>query len=80
VTVLLLIDTREESPQPARHERQRRSLRPLAPIPAAMFLLGVADMVPPLPSYLLTLACVALVARTLAKLVPMSNGLEDHRQ
>jgi hypothetical protein len=45
-----------------------------------MFLLGVAALVPPLPSYLLILATVVLVARALTKAIPSSNGLEDHRQ
>jgi hypothetical protein len=45
-----------------------------------MFLLGIAGMVPPLPAYLLILGAAALIARTLAKLIPVSNGLRDHRQ
>jgi hypothetical protein len=78
--MLLLIDSREQPPTPAPHDPRRPSLRALWPIPATLFLLGVAAMVPPLPSYLLILAAVVLVARALTRAIPSSNGLEDYRQ
>lgn len=78
--MLLLIDTREQHQPRRRREPSRPSLRRLWPVPATMFLLGVAAMVPPLPSYLLILAAVVLVARALTRAIPSSNGLEDYRQ
>jgi hypothetical protein len=78
--MLMLVDTHERHPLQPPHEAWRPGLRRLWPIPATMFLLGVAAMVPPLPSYLLILATVALVARSLTKAIPGSNGLEDYRQ
>jgi hypothetical protein len=76
----MLIDTREQQPLPPSHERRRHNLRPLAPIPGGFILLGVAGMVPPAPAYVLILAGGGLIARTVAKLIPSSNGLEEHRQ
>jgi hypothetical protein len=76
----MLIDTRERRPLPSPQERRRPNLRPLAPIPGGLFLLGLAGMVPPAPSYVLILAGSGLIARTIAKLIPSSNGLEEHRQ
>jgi hypothetical protein len=76
----MLIDTREPPPLPPSREPWRPNLRPLAPIPGGLFLLGVAGMVPPVPSYLLIVAGGGLIARTAAKLIPSSNGLEEHRQ
>jgi len=78
--VLMYIDTREQRPLAPLHEPRRPNLRPLVPIAIAVVLLVVASMVPPLPSYVLILAAVALLARTAAKLIPSSNGLEDYRQ
>jgi hypothetical protein len=76
----MYIDTREQRPLPPLHEPWRPNLRPLLPIALAVVLFVVASMVPPLASYLLTLAGGALIARTFAKLIPSSNGLEEHRQ
>ena len=76
----MYIDTREQRPLPPLHEPWRPNLRPLVPIAIAVVLFVVASMVAPLASYVLTLAGGALIARTLAKLIPSSNGLEEHRQ
>jgi hypothetical protein len=76
----MLIDTREPQPLPRSHEPWTPNLRPLAPIPVGLFLLGVAGAVPPALSYLLILGGGGLIARTVAKLIPTSNGLEEHRQ
>jgi hypothetical protein len=76
----MYIDTREQRPLPPLHEPWRPNLRPLVPIAIAVVLFVVASMVSPLASYVLTLAGGALIARTLAKLIPSSNGLEEHRQ
>jgi hypothetical protein len=78
--MLLLIDSREQPPLPAPHEPHRPNLHRFWPFPATLFLLGVAAMVPPLPAYLVILATVVLVARTLTRAIPGSNGLEDYRQ
>ena len=76
----MYIDTREQRPLPPRHEPWQPNLRPLVPIAIAVVALVVSALVPPLPSYLLVLAGGALIARTLAKLIPSSDGLKDHRQ
>ncbi len=61
----MYIDTREQRPLPPLHEPWRPNLRPLVPIAIAVALFGVASMVPPLASYVLTLVGGALIARTL---------------
>jgi hypothetical protein len=76
----MYIDTREQRPLPPVHESWRPNLRTLVPIAIAVFLFVVASVVPPLPSYVLILGAGALIARTVAKLIPSSNGLEDYRQ
>ena len=76
----MYIDTREQRPLPPLHEPWRPNLRPLVPIALAVVLFVVASMVPPLASYLLVLGGGALIARTVAKLIPSSDGLKDHRQ
>jgi hypothetical protein len=76
----MFIDTREQRPLPPVPEPWRPNLRPLVPIALAVVLFVVASMVSPLLSYVLTLTGGALVARTVARLIPSSNGLEDHRQ
>ena len=76
----MYIDTRDERPLPPHHEPWRPNLRPVVPIAIAVALFVVATTVAPLPSYVLTLVAVALIARTVAKLIPSSNGLEDYRQ
>jgi hypothetical protein len=73
----MYVDTHEPRSLPEPH---RLSLRPLVPIGLGFALLGVASMVSPLAGYVLVLAGAALLVRTLAKLVPSSNGLEEHRQ
>ena len=76
----MYIDTREQRPLPPLHEPWRPNLRPLVPIAIAVLLLVVAPMVSPLPSYVLIVVAGALILRTVAKLIPSSNGLEDYRQ
>jgi hypothetical protein len=76
----MFIDTREPPPLPPSHEPWRPNLRPLAPITVGACLLGVSGTVPPALSYLLILGGGGLIARTVAKLIPTSNGLKDHRQ
>ena len=76
----MFIDTHEQRPLPPPHEPWRPNLRPLVPIALAVVMFVVASMVSPLVSYVLTLAGGALVVRTVAKLIPSSNGLEEHRQ
>jgi hypothetical protein len=76
----MYIDTREQRPLPPLHEPWRPNLRPLVQIAIAVILLVVSPLVPPLPSYVLILGAAALIARTVAKLLPSSNGLEDYRQ
>jgi len=76
----MYIDTHEQRPLPPGRAAQRLSLRPLVPIGAGFALLGVASMVTPLAGYVLVLVGAALIVRTLARLVPSSNGLEDHHQ
>ena len=79
---LMYVDTHDQRPlpPPPRREPSRRTIRPVIQIAAAIFLLGVSQMVSPFPSYLLTLAAVAIIARTAARLLPSSNGLEDYHQ
>ena len=77
---LMYIDTHDQRPTPPRHEPRRPNVRPVIHVAIAMFLLGVSQMVSPFPSYLLTLAAVVVIARTAAKLLPSSNGLEDYHQ
>jgi hypothetical protein len=50
------------------------------PVAVAVPMLVAAPLVPPLAGYGLTLGAGALIARTAAKLLPSSNGLEDYRQ
>jgi hypothetical protein len=76
----MYIDTHEPRSLPPHREPRRVSLRPLVPIGIGSLLLGVASMAGPLPGYVLILAGTALIARTVARLVPSSNGLEEHRQ
>jgi hypothetical protein len=76
---LMYIDTRDERP-PAPLHRSRLNLKPLVPIATGFALLGVAAMVPPAPGYALVIGSGALIARSLAKHIPSTNGLEDHRQ
>jgi hypothetical protein len=78
--VLLLIDTRDRRPPPPRPEPWRPNLRPLLPLALAVVLLVVAGLVPPLPSYLLILGAIALISRTISKLLPPLDGLRDYRQ
>ena len=78
---LMFIDTRDQRPlPPPLHEPWRPNLRPFVPIVVAVPMLVVAPMVSPLPSYGLTVGAIALIARTAAKLMPSSNGLEDYHQ
>jgi hypothetical protein len=76
----MYIDTREQRPLPPPHEPRRPNLRPLVPIAIAVLLFVLSPMVSPLLSYVLILAAGALTARTVAKLIPSTNGLEDHQQ
>ena len=76
----MLIDTREQRPLPPLPEPRRPRLHRFLPIPIGFILLGVAAMVPPLPAYLLILGAIAIIARTFARVIPSSNGLEEHRQ
>jgi ABC-type thiamin/hydroxymethylpyrimidine transport system permease subunit len=76
----MYIDTHEQRPLPPGRAAQRLSLRPLVPLGIGFLMLGVASMVAPLAGYVLVLVGAALIVRTLAKLVPSSNGLEEHRQ
>jgi hypothetical protein len=76
----MFIDTREQRPVPPLHEPWRPNLRPLVPIALAVVLLVGSAIVPPLASYVLILVAGALIARTVAKLLPSANGLEDYRQ
>jgi hypothetical protein len=76
----MYIDTHEQGPLGPPDEPWRPNLRPLVPIAIAVVLLVVSALVPPLPSYVLIIAAGALIARTVAKLIPSVNGLEDYRQ
>jgi ABC-type thiamin/hydroxymethylpyrimidine transport system permease subunit len=76
----MYIDTHEQRPLPPGRAAQRLSLRPLVPLGIGFLMLGIASMVAPLAGYVLVLVGAALIVRTLAKLVPSSNGLEEHRQ
>jgi hypothetical protein len=77
---LMYIDTHDhQRPLPPRHQ-WRPDIRPVLQIALAIFLMGVSQMVSPLPSYLLTLAAVVVVARTASKWLPSSNGLRDYHQ
>jgi predicted exporter len=76
----MYIDTHDHRPVPAPHGPRRPNLRPLVPIAIAVVLLVVSALVPPLPAFGLILAAGALIARTVAKLIPSVNGLEDYRQ
>jgi hypothetical protein len=76
----MYIHTHDERPSAPPHKPWRPHLLPLVPVAIAVALFVVAAMVPPLPSYLCLLAGCALIVRTIAKLVPSSNGLRDYRQ
>lgn len=76
----MYIDTREQRPLPPGDAPHRLSLRPLVPVGFGFVLLGLASIVSPLAGYVLVLAGAALIVRTFARLIPSSNGLEDHRQ
>ena len=79
----MYIDARDRGshpPRPRGSEPWRPNLRPLVPFAIAVPMLVVAPMVPPLASYGLTVGAGVLICRTAAKLIPSSNGLEDHRQ
>jgi|tagenome__1003787_1003787.scaffolds.fasta_scaffold20872550_2 hypothetical protein len=77
---LMYIDTHDERPPAPLPRPPRVSLRPLVPIGTGFALLGAAALVPPAAGYALVIASGALIARSLAKHIPSTNGLEDHRQ
>jgi hypothetical protein len=76
----MYIDARDREPLPPLPEPWRPNLRPFVPIAVAVPMLIVAPMVPPIASYGLTVGAGVLICRTAARLLPSSNGLEDHRQ
>jgi len=76
----MYIDTHEQRPLPSPSEAWRPNLRPVVPIAIAILLLATSSAVPPLASYAFILTAGALIARTVAKLIPSVNGLEDYRQ
>jgi hypothetical protein len=76
----MFIDTREQRPLPPSHEPWRPNLRPVLPLAIAVCLLVISTVAAPLPSYVLILVAGGLIARTVAKLLPSANGLEDYRQ
>jgi len=76
----MYIDTHEQRPLPSPDEPWRPNLRPVVPIAIAIVLLVTSAMVPPLAAYAFILTAGALIARTVAKLIPSVNGLEDYRQ
>jgi hypothetical protein len=82
--VLLLIDTRDRRPPPEpdgpRRRPSLRSLRPAVPFVEAGACLTMATMVPPVPSYVLVVAALALVGHGASRLMPDLGGLDDHRQ
>ena len=77
---LMFIDARDQGPVPPLPEPWRPNLRPFVPIAVAVPMLIVAPLVPPVASYGLTLGAGALICRTLARVVPHSDGLRDYRQ
>jgi hypothetical protein len=80
-TVLLLIDTRDQPPPEPSGRRWRASaLRPALPLVEAGGLLVVSGWFPPFPAYILILGAVVIGGRGAARLIPMTNGLKDHRQ
>jgi hypothetical protein len=76
----MYIDTHDQRPVPPPHGPRRPNLRPLVPLAIAVVLLVVSALVPPLPAYVLIILAGAFIARTVAKLIPSVNGLEDYRQ
>ena len=82
---LMLIDTPdpryrgEPDPEPER-ERWRPNLRVWAPILASVVCFGVAYLVPPFVTFLLTVAGLLLFFDGVLALVPSGDGLWSNRQ
>jgi hypothetical protein len=70
----------QSRPEPPSREPFRPNLRPLIPLLIAVAMFAAAPLVAPIVAYGLILGAGALVARCAAKLLPSSNGLEEHRQ
>jgi hypothetical protein len=83
----MLIDTRDERPEPE-PERPRRAweprvaaMKPFAPFGWAVAMLVAVDWVPPLPGYVFVVTACWLICRGLGRILSSdSDGLREHRQ
>jgi hypothetical protein len=83
----MLIDTRDERPEPEAEPPRRApeprlaALRPFAPFGWAVAMLVAVDWVPPLPGYVFIVSACWLICRGLSRLLSSdSDGLREHRQ
>ena len=81
MVVFLLIDTTDQPPpEPSGRRWRPIALRPALPLVEAAILLVISGWFPPFPAYILILGAVFVGGRGAARLIPMTNGLKDHRQ
>ena len=80
--MLMLIDSYEPPREPDPEPRSWRlaGLRPWLPVLGAVLCLIAASFVPPLVSYVLTVSGLVLFARAAISLLPVGDGLSQHRQ
>jgi hypothetical protein len=84
----MLIDTRDQPPEPEPERRRwrelwddRPNLGPFLPAGKALALLIIAGYLPPVPAYVLIIAACFFILQSLGVLLSMSgDGMHDHRQ